>query len=235
MLVKNSPKVQNITLHASFEDSDVPIPDRELNDSSTGPGLITSTIFSHLRPFSKCTPLALNKLTLQKLGLRYAAETYCKFINFRTLKALKVYGCSGADALFAELSKSTKLPEKLEELELKHDDNAEQDCLVALEGFMCLVTGIQNLSIDLTNVKTLPQAASISRHSKTLKLLNVHANQIPDDCGDELVYDYASFADICKSCKGLEQISVGFPSASVIRHKQESFVNFEVSHAMPPI
>ena len=46
---------------------------------------------------------------------------------------------------------------------------------------------------------------------------------------DELVYDYLAFSQICKGCPLLEQISVAFPPVSVIRNKQDSFVNFEVS------
>jgi hypothetical protein len=221
--------VEKITLHASFEESDSPIPSRELNDSATGPGLITSTMFSHLQPFAKCTPLALKEITLQKIYLRYAADTYCKFINFRSVKSIRIFGCSGADSLFAELSKSTRLPEKLEILEFKHDDNVENEGLAALDGFLCLVSGIKTLTIDMAFSKSLPSPAGIIRHSKTLKLLNVHASRIPDECDDELVYDYASFADICNNCRDLEQISVAFPAVSVIRQKQDSFVNFEVS------
>ena len=76
MLVKHSKNVEKITLHASFEENDSPISPRELNDSSTGPGLITSTMFSHMQPFEKCTPAALKEITLQKINLRYAANTY---------------------------------------------------------------------------------------------------------------------------------------------------------------
>jgi hypothetical protein len=46
-------------------------------------------------------------------------------------------------------------------------------------------------------------------------------------CDEELIYDYASFSSICKECTLLEQISVAFPSVSVIRSKNDSFVNFE--------
>lgn len=229
MLLKNSPKLEKITLHASFEEGESPIPPRELNDSSTGPGLITSTIFSHMQPFAKCTPLALKEITLQKVALRYAAESYCKFVDFHTVKSLRVFSCSGADALFAELSKSTKLPEKLETLEIKHDDNRENDGLEAIDGFLCLVSGIKTLIIDLTCSRSLPASAGIIRHGKTLKRLNVHTNTDSDGCDDELVYDYASFSQICRDCPLLEQVSVAFPSVSVIRSKNDSFVNFEVS------
>jgi hypothetical protein len=230
MLLKNSPNTEKITLHASFEDNDSPIPNRELNDSSTGPGLITSTMFSHMRPFDKCTPLALKDITLQKISLRYAANTYCKLINFRSVTSIKIFACPGADSLFAELSKSTMLPDKLETLEFKHDDNTENEGLDALDGFMCLVSGLQNLTIDLTFAKSMPASAGVIRHGKTLKMLNVHASR-SDDCDEELVYDYASFAQICKECSLLEQVSVAFPPVSIIRIKQDTFINFEVSYS----
>ena len=228
-LLKNTAnrKLEKITLHAALDDFDT-TPERELHDSSTGPGLFTSTMFSHMQPFAKCTPIALKEITLQTLKLRYAAETYCKIIDFQSVKSIRIFGCSGADALFAELSKSTKLPDKLETLEVKHEDNSENDGLGAIDGFLCLVTGLKALTLDITAAKALPAAASISRHGKTLKALNIHANMGTDSCDDELVYDYASFSQICKDCTQIEQISVAFPQVSVIRSKNDSFVNFEV-------
>ncbi|KAH6643988.1 hypothetical protein C7974DRAFT_12134 [Boeremia exigua] len=226
-LLKHTSNLDKITIHASFEDSDVPIPDRELNDSSTGPGLITSTMFSHMQPFSKCTPLALKEITLQKLGLRYAADTYCKIIDFRTVNSIRVFSCTGTDALFAELSKSTKLPQKLETLEVKFTDNGENDGLGALDGFLCLVAGIKVLTLDYSKVNSLPASAGIVRHGKSLKQLSVHASRAPDECDDELVYDYASFSSICKDCTLLEQLSLAFPHVSVVRPKSDSFINFE--------
>jgi hypothetical protein len=220
-------RLEKITLHASFDEMDPSITMRELNDTVNEPGLITSTMFSHMRPFGNCTPIALKEITLQKLHLRYAAETYCKIIDFQSIKSIRIFGCSGADALFAELSKSTKLPDKLETLEFKHDDNAENDGLGAIDGFLCLVSGIKTLTLDLTYVKALPAAAGLIRHGKTLKSLNVHASTGPDSCDEELVYDYSSFSDICKGCPHLEQVSVAFPGVSVIRSKNDSFVNFE--------
>ncbi len=227
-ILKHTSNLDKITLHASFDDSDTPIPARELNDSSTGPGLITSTIFSHMQPFAKCTPLALKEITLQKLGLRYAAETYCKIIDFRTVRSIRTFSCTGTDALFAELSKSTKLPQKLETLEVKFEDNSENDSLSALDGFLPLVSGINILTLDYSSVDSLPASAGVVRHSKTLKELSIHASRALDECDDELVYDYASFSQICKDCTWLEQLSMAFPNVSVIRPKNDSFVNFEV-------
>jgi hypothetical protein len=227
-LLKNitGTKLEKMTLLPSF-DEESPIPERDLHDSSTGPGLITTSLFGHMQPFAKCTPIALKEITLQKLRLRYAADTYCNIIDFRSVKSIRVFGCSGADTLFAELSKSTKLPDKLEVLEVKHNDNTENDGLDALDGFMTLVSGIKVLTLDLTYAKVLPAKAGIVRHGKTLQSLNVHAIAGTGSYDQELVYDYASFSEICKSCSLLEQVSVAFPQVSVIRSKNDSFTNFE--------
>lgn len=229
-LLKRTKRVEKITLHASFdEDTDrTPIPSRELNDSSTDLGLITRTMFGHMEPFEKCTPLSLKDLTLQKINLRYAANSYCKFIDFRVMKALRIFGCPGADSLFAELSKSHKLPERLETLEFKHDDNQENDALNALDGFLKLVSGIRVLTMDICYAKQLPSSDGIIRHSRTLKELNMHGSR-GDGEEEELVADFEDFEKICQSCTLIEQLSVAFPTTSLIRPISDAFQAFEVS------
>lgn len=225
-LLENTPKckLERIVIHASLAEIDSPIPGRELHDTSVQPGVINTTIFSHMQPFAKCTPLALKEITLRCIKLRHAANTYCKLIDFRSIKCIRVYSCSGADALFSELSRSTMLPLRLEGLDFKHQDNSENDGLEALNGFLSLVSGIQALTVDLSFSNALPAAAGIVRHGKTLTKLNIHTNDINDQ---ELVYDYASFSQICKNCPRLEQLSIAFPTVSVLRSKNESFVDFE--------
>ena len=181
-----------------------------------------------MMPFDKCTPLTLRDLTLQKIHLRYAADTYCKVINFKSLKALRVFGCPGADSLFAELSKSQALPEKLETLEVKHSDNPENDLLNALDGFLCLVSGVKALTMDVCYAKTMPASAGIVRHFKTLKELNVHASR-GDGEEEELVYEPEDFQKICNNCTKIEQLSCAFPATSVIRSPSELFAGFTVS------
>jgi hypothetical protein len=182
-----------------------------------------------MQPFDKCTPLTLRDLTLQKIHLRYTADTYCKVTDFRTLKALRVFGCPGADSLFAELSKSQRLPEKLETLEVKHDDNQENDLLNALDGFLCLVSGIKVLTMDICYAKTIPASAGITRHFKTLKELNFHASR-GDGEEEELVYELEDFEKICKNCTKIEQLSCAFPQTSIIRAPSDQFAAFEVSY-----
>ncbi|KAI9654926.1 MAG: hypothetical protein M1821_005679 [Bathelium mastoideum] len=224
-LLKRATKIEKLTIQTNF-DSD--IPSRELNDTSTGPGLMTRTIFRHLEPFDKCKPLALRSLRLHKVNLRYAADTYCKFISFRTIKSLHILHCSGADAVLAEISKSSQLPERLESFDFKHDDNAENDGLGAVEGFLTLVSGIKHLTLDLEHTDTMPSAACITRHSKTLRALSVHATA--GGLGeDELIWDVPSFEQIAKDCKELEAVSVAFPTTSLIRPNSDDFDAFKVA------
>lgn len=203
LLVK-MPKVEKIILHSNFPLS------REVNDSSTGPGLITRTLFRHMQPFYACTPMVLRDITLQSVSLRYAADTYCKLINFRTIGAIRIFNCPGADALLAELSKGTQLPDKLETFEFKHDDNAENDGLSAVDGFLCLISGISSLIIDLCDVKALPAVAGITRHSKTLISLNLHASAEGGSKAEEHFYEYAALQQLLKDCSLLEQLSMAF-------------------------
>ncbi|RMZ12132.1 hypothetical protein D0860_03091 [Hortaea werneckii] len=234
---KTSDRLEELIVHCNFDSPDprdhAPSPPnvidpRELNDSATGPGLLTRTVFAGMLPFDRCTPFPkLKSLRLHRISLRYSADTWCQFVNFHDIEQLRIYNCPGADSLLGQLSRANHLPKQLKALEIQHKDNAENECLLALEGFLCLVSGLQDLVIDMENIKTLPNAAGIVRHGKTLELLNVHGSQ---DCGllatttpsgdtdaEELVWNIDEISKICKSCTKLEQLSCAWPQTSLVR------------------
>lgn len=235
--------LEELIIHPNFDhhdprDHNPPIinlvDSRELNDSATAPGLISRTIFSHMMPFEKCTPLKnLTWLRLNCISLRYCADTWCKVIDFTKIQQLRLYQCSGADSLFGQLCKASNLPKKLKVLEVQHKDNAENEALIALDGFLCLVSGINDLTINMEHVKSMPAAAGIARHGKTLELLNVHCSQdcmhsVTVDCdADELVWDAEEFEKICKACTKLEQLSCAWPQTSLIRSPSTEWQTFE--------
>ncbi|KAK5115176.1 hypothetical protein LTR85_009934 [Meristemomyces frigidus] len=242
---KTTAVLEELIIHANFDAHDPrdhspavlnSIDSRELNDSATTPGLISRTIFSHMAPFEKCTPFKnLKSLRLHRVSLRYCADTWCKFVDFTNIQQLRLYQCSGADSLFGQLCKSSNLPKQLKVLEIQHKDNAENEALIALDGFLCLVSGIKDLVIDMEHVKSLPAAAGIARHGKTLELLNVHCSQecvhvTTSDCdAEELVWDGEEFEKICKACTGLEQMSCAWPQTSLIRSPSDEWKAFETS------
>lgn len=221
-MLSRMPKIEKLVVHADFKDHDQPPgipPLRALNDSSIGPGIIASTLFRHMQPFATCTPMALKQVTLQCISLRYASGSYCRVIDFTTVQQLHILGCPGTDAFLAELCTSAQLPARLETLEVKFDDNREQDTLNALEEFLCLVSGLENLVIDVTSVKSLPQVASIVRHKRTLRSVNVHGCDCPTDvtCMNEHVFDAAAFRELGSQCKHIEQLSIAFPEMMIFR------------------
>ncbi|KAK8205937.1 hypothetical protein IWZ01DRAFT_558091 [Phyllosticta capitalensis] len=228
ILIRKNARVDKLIINASFNPADSLYSAREFHDSSTGPGLIATKLFGHMAPFEECKPWPLAELTMQKVHLRYSAETYCRVIDSSALRKLSLSDCPGACTLFAELSKSNRLPSHLETLEFKHTDNAESDALHALDNFLCLVTGLKHIRIDITNVTELPDAAGIVRHGKTLKTLNVHANGA-DSKDEEHVYSVMDFERICEECPYLEQLSIGFPSTSIVSGKSESYARFETA------
>lgn len=242
---KTKEQLEELIVHCNFASiSDrerETLANRELNDSATGPGLVSSTIFSCMTPFDKCEPFKkLKSLRLHRINLRYCADSWCKFVNFHDLQYLRIYHCTGADTLFGQLSKAAHLPKQLKVLEFQHRDNAENEALLALDGFLCLVSGIRDLVIDLENVKALPASAGIAKHAKTLELLNIHCTQesgrsssitSPDCDGDELVWDFDDFEKICKACTDLEQLSCAWPATSLIRSPSEEWKAFEAACA----
>jgi hypothetical protein len=224
-LIRKSRNLNHLVIHTNFHGRDE-LTSRDINDSATGPGLMTRTLFSHMIPFQECTPLKLKRLVLHGVSLRYAGSTYCNVVDCTGLTSLQINQCPGADAFFAELCKSSKLPLALKTLHVKQEDNDENDTLVALDGFLCLVSGIKVLSINLCNSKELPAAPGVQRHFKTLEELNVHARRGGKE-SEEIVYGYDAFRNITKNCKQLRHLSVAFPSTSLIRPNTTAFTNFE--------
>ncbi|KXT13451.1 hypothetical protein AC579_4246 [Pseudocercospora musae] len=232
-------QLEELIVHCHWHDlnSGSNIESRELNDSATEPGLLLRSIFGHLLPFEQCTPFkSLRSLRLHKVGLRHCADTWCKFINFHDLEYLRLYHCTGADTLLGQLSKSSHLPKNLKVLEFQHRDNSDNEALLALDAFLCLVSGLRDLVIDLANVKSMPAAAGVVRHGKTLELLNVHcaqdshATSLASDCdNEELVWDTEDFEKICKASKDIEQLSCAWPHTSLIRSPSEEWKAFESS------
>ncbi|KAF2088409.1 hypothetical protein K490DRAFT_64460 [Saccharata proteae CBS 121410] len=225
LLLRKSSRVEDLTVNASFDGPSSHLTSRELNDSSIGPGLISTTLFNHMLPFEQCSPLTLTSLKLQKINLRYATESYCKVIRLKALKTLAVLDCPGADALFAALSKGSTVPEHLEKLEVRHEDNRESDVLHAVDNLLCLLTGLDGLTIDISNVQELPSVSSITRHSKTLVYLNVHTSS--SHALEEHVFSADDFNQICIQCHQIEQLSLAFPSTSMLRARSEPFMAFQ--------
>lgn len=229
-----TPAVEEIIIHTNFEFSKPAIPARELNDTALQPGLITSSIFRHMLPFDTCTPLQnLKALRLHKVHLRHCAETYLRVVDFTRLTSLRVFQCTGTDALLSEMSRSTKLPQKLQILEIQHKDNPENDALTALDGLLCLVSGLQDLVIDMDNVKALPAAAGVVKHGKTLEMLNVHCFTSDESNtsqeSEELVWSIDDFTNICKSAVNLEQLCCAFPVTRIMSNPSEEWMVFAVS------
>lgn len=243
---KTKDKLEDLIVHTRFltvDDgspvrSDLSI--RELNDTATGPGLLSRTLFGHMMPFESCTPFAnLTSLRLHEISLRHCADTWCKVVDFQKIRHLRIYYCPGVDTLLGQLSKAVNLPKVLRVFELQHKDNSDQETLIALDGFLCLTSGMTDLLIDLTHVKLLPSVAGIVRHSKTLETLNVHCTNKPTPnpiMGDvisdpeELVFDTEDFDKLCSAASELEQLSCAWPDRTLTKRLvHEDWCSFESS------
>jgi hypothetical protein len=243
---KTKDKLEELIVHTRFSNIDDGSPVRgnlmvrEINDTATGPGLLTSTLFAHMLPFETCTPFQnLTSLRLHEVNLRYCADNWCKAIEFRKMQNLRVFHCPGVDALLGQLSRAAHLPKRLRVLEIQHKDNSDQETLIALDGFLCLTSGLTDLLIDLVNVRSMPGIAGIVRHGKTLETLNIHctsktaSNPIMGDVSsdpEELVFDTEDFEKLCSSASELEQLSCAWPERSLTKRVvHEDWCSFESS------
>ena len=210
-LLEAQPDVSEIQLSSGYH-PDVEAPE-DLQDSSTRPGLITRTIFSHFLPFDRCTtPMTLKKLTLDNVDLRYAADTYMKFIRFSALESLVVGGCTGPDAVFSQMSKPHLRPNRLKKLRWFHEVAGETHALEAFEGLLEAIVGLEVLLVDSNHIAGLPKAAAISHHGKTLQVLSIRS-RMPSTA--ILLYESEQIEEICNNCLELRQLSITFPITSV--------------------
>ena len=188
------------------------IPD-DLEDSSTRPGLLTRTIFSHMMPFETCTPMILKKLSIDNIDLRYAADTYMKFIKFSALESLVIGGCQGADAVFAQMSKPHLRPTKLKKIRWFHgEEPTETHALEAFDGLLEAISGLEILHVDVNHFNGLPNPTGIAHHGKTLQVLGIRSR---DTHSNPIKYESEQLDEICTACTELRQLSITFPSTSV--------------------
>jgi len=222
-LLKRLKKVEKLTLHANFAEAEEVVGMSELQDTPVEPGLITRTVFAHMLPFESCTPIVLQELCLQNVPVRYAKNTYCRIIDFSQLKTLRVFGCLGADSLFAEMCQSRSLPLSLESLEFKHDSDEEGEVVTSLNALLTLMSGLKRLYIDIGNARGGPDATSICRHASTLQELVCHSYEgdPADSDDDEHSLETDGFVKICETCTNLEQMSVTFPPTPIFRMTED--------------
>ena len=202
-------------------------PPEGLHDSSTRPGLITRTVFSHMMPFDTCKPIVLKKLSIDNIELRYAADTYMKLIKFSALESLVVGGCVGADAVFSQMSKPHLRPGNLKKIRWFHEETTEPHALEAFEGLLEAISGLEILHVDTNNISGLPRASAIAHHGKTLRCLGVRARMSSSTIFN---YEAEQFDEICTNCTELRQLSITFPQTSVSdAHPNAEFNTFLVS------
>lgn len=240
---KTTDKLEELIIHTHFEAIDDRSPTRndinirDLNDTATAPGLLTSTLFGHKMPFETCTPFEhLTSLRLHRISLRYCMDTFCKVIDFKKMQSLRLYHCPGVDSLLGQLSRAANLPKSLKVLKLQHKDNSDNETLAALDTFLCLVANLRNLTVDLQNARALPAVAGIVRHGKTLQILNVHCSSEPASSpllndmacdAEELIFDTEDFEKIGSAMVELQQLSCAWPTRSLIRSPTDDWSTFE--------
>ena len=180
----------------------------DLQDTSIRPGLIFRTIFSHMMPFSDCTPVKATKVTVDNIELRYADRFLMKAVAFQPLEHLSVRACVTSEGLFAQLSQKEQLPSRLKILRWLHKDTIEPHTLNALERLLEQLPALECLHIELDTAHRLPESSAISHFGSSLRSLLV---RVQDSESTLLRYKSEEVEQICTKCTGLRELSLAFP------------------------
>lgn len=93
--LQGHPTVKALTLMANWASKDESLAD--LQDTSDRPGLIFRTRFSHMMPFSDCTPIEATRVTIDGIELRYADRFLMKAVAFKSVDFLSICACVAPD------------------------------------------------------------------------------------------------------------------------------------------
>lgn len=231
-IIQNAPKLDQLWIESPSDPR--PHNDQQWDDESNKPGLLTTILFKDKVPFQTCaTPLNLRLLSLHRINLRWAAQTYMRVINFPNLEELEVRYCPGSDALFAEMSKPAKRPTNLEQLQFLQasDGRNHQYIQSALETFLLSISKLERLYINFVEGNNLPKTEAICNHAGTLKSLILESTRM----GllpflSYRTYAAESFAEICKQCTKLEQLAISCPTTNLFEDQfSEKFTQYIVS------
>ena len=227
-LLRIRPGVKQLSVSVAYElSNEVP---EELHDSSTRPGVLSRTLFSHMLPFETCEPFNLTGLELCDVFLRYCADTWIKVVRFPGLQRLEIQNCEGADVLFAQLSKEHQLPKALRTLRWYDQNKCENHAVGALSGFMETLSGLKTIDIYLESMSALPRVDGILKHKESLTSLSVHSQSTEQNNGDLHFYPDADFGRICTECTNVRQLSLMFPTTPVgTAYPTSDFRSFLVS------
>ena len=186
----------------------------DLKDTSTEPGLLCRTIFSHLMPFQDTPRIELTSFSPENTNMRYADRFFLKAVSLKHLDYLNLANCIAVDGLLSSLCQSQYLPLGLETLRWFDERSIQLHVLVAFESFLEVLLALADLHVELLKVPRLPRVAAISHCKTSLHSLVVQAS---DSSSNLLKYEANEIGEICELCIHLRELSLAFPPFDVAK------------------
>ena len=122
------------------------------------------------------------------------------------MKTLEISFCSGSDVLFSHLSNGHTVPTGLTRLQWVEGATQEHE-LDTFEGFLNALTGLRQLLVAIGDPGRMPKIPSITRHSRTLKVLEIQIGEFER----KKPLSEPDMDAICSQCTELRQLAVTVP------------------------
>ncbi len=221
-----SPNIDSLEMN-SYLDYDDELLDTRFEGTQLEP--VTGVLFQHMLPFDNCTPLLLQRLDLIGLDLENMVTTLTRVIDLSVLESLTIEGCHMRNFLEGLTEAYSKLNGKgrLAVLGIPWTSDEAVPDVVALDNFLVAIPKmLTKLDIRIQNSSDVPHVASLTHHGATLKSLSV---MVLDEFDQQHRYSAKDLMKICRSCRGLEQLSIMFPFQPLDLFKdslREDFLRF---------
>lgn len=175
-------------------------------------GLLLKTLFGHIAPFGQLPALRLDRLDLWKTHLQHATPKLTTVVDFKMLRILNLWECSGADTLLCTLMATENVPPLQY---LSYCGAALTPALI--ERFLKSFTGLTTLRVkyNAKAVGSMFDLACLETHGQSLDRLVLHLLGDAEADQGPTPLSSAEVSLLCKYCTELREVALTLPLPQV--------------------
>ncbi|KAK4505139.1 hypothetical protein PRZ48_003102 [Zasmidium cellare] len=193
----------------------------DLDDQPDSDGLISRTLFKHIRNTDPPKRIALANLQLAEVGLGWSDRTFSCYFEWSALKGLDLVRCPEAGVLITAVTKHLQA----HGAQLKNFRCSPfQDELIdsnVISAFLGSFDGLRGLSLaGVSNFSSIDLQA-FAKHTDTLEYLALHPDGRGNKSSTEMGMDAKFFSAVFAKCRKLRQVATPLPAIDLPRSSED--------------